>query len=489
MSFGKLPSNSEQLLTELVQAENPTQVLCSRFERASQKEDDELRSILRELRLYGYVDIKWANNLPYLVTLNNSARTNSEELTKYESLNITQTIQAKKVNPIIFISHRSTDKAIADMLTDFFSGTGIPREAIFCSSLPGNDINEKISEEVKAALQNSTVNIAILSQDYYQSAYCLNEAGILWYQDNVPVIPIALPEINSNNMYGFLNNEYKLRRLDSDTDISYIYDVVSEAVSALHTKVSVVTFENLKLRKRYADFLRTRKEPAQLSTIPTLTASQITTDDERIVLYYILKKNVRKVSKETITDWLHKSEIYDVNIDNAFDLLASFDGGAVINNTLEFGIGTFREYSANSAAMLTELSECVNHHTRSAADTFKALWASNTWHSIMGLFVAYIVDEGMYTFGNRWMAETQIEDIKQWESKNSLDSMLSNNYGKCLEVFIQNDLIYESNWTSYGNPKEYTLCPSLQKFLLNSPLEFAETLQKIKDAHYCEIPF
>ena len=95
MSFGKLPSNSEQLLTELVQAENPTQVLCSRFERASQKEDDELRSILRELRLYGYVDIKWANNLPYLVTLNNSARTNSEELTKYESLNITQTIQAK----------------------------------------------------------------------------------------------------------------------------------------------------------------------------------------------------------------------------------------------------------------------------------------------------------------------------------------------------------------------------------------------------------
>jgi len=355
--------------------------------------------------------------------------------------------------------------------------------------LPGNDINEKISEEVKAALQNSTVNIAILSQDYYQSAYCLNEAGILWYQDNVPVIPIALPEINSNNMYGFLNNEYKLRRLDSDTDISYIYDVVSEAVSALHTKVSVVTFENLKLRKRYADFWRTRKEPAQLSTIPTLTASQITTDDERIVLYYILKKNVRKVSKETITDWLHKSEIYDVNIDNAFDLLASFDGGAVINNTLEFGIGTFREYSANSAAMLTELSECVNHHTRSAADTFKALWASNTWHSIKGLFVAYIVDEGMYTFGNRWMAETQIEDIKQWESKNSLDSMLSNNYGKCLEVFIQNDLIYESNWTSYGNPKEYTLCPSLQKFLLNSPLEFAETLQKIKDAHYCEIPF
>lgn len=488
MGFNRLPSNSEQLLVELVQSENPTQVLLNRFEQASQKEDDELRSILRELRQYGYLDIKWADNVPYFVILNNSARTYNEELTKFESRNTAQTIRAEKVNPMIFISHRSTDKAIADMLTDFFSGTGIPRDAIFCSSLPGNDINERISGEVKVALQNSTVNIAILSQDYYQSAYCLNEAGILWYQDNVPAIPIALPEINSNNMYGFLNHEYKLRRLDSDTDISYIYDVVNEAISAPHTKVSVITFENQKLRERYADFLRTRKEP-QLSTIPTFTASQITTDDERIVLYYILKKNVRKVSKETITNWLHKSEIYDVNIDNAFDLLTSFDGGAVINDTLEFGIGTFREYSVNSATMLTELSECVNRHIKIAADTFKDLWASNTWTPIMGLFVAYIVDEGMYSFGSRWMADAQIEDIKQWESKNSLDSMLSNNYGKCLEVFIQNDLVYESNWTSYGNPKEYTLCPSLQKFLLTSPSEFAETLRKIKDAHYCEIPF
>ena len=107
----------------------------------------------------------------------------------------------------------------------------------------------------------------------------------------------------------------------------------------------------------------------------------------------------------------------------------------------------------------------------------------------MVLFVAYIVDEAMYSFGSRWMADAQIKDIKQWESKNSLDSMLSNNYGKCLDVFIQNDLVYESNWTSCGNPKEYTLCPSLQEFLLTFPSEFVEALRKIKDAHYCEIPF
>ena len=117
--------------------------------------------------------------------------------------------EKKKVDPIIFISHRTTDKAVADMLVDFFSGTGIRKSVVFCSSLPGNDVDEKISGEVKRALKNSVINIAILSRDYYQSAYCLNEAGVLWYRDDVPVIPIALPEISENNMYGFLNNEYK----------------------------------------------------------------------------------------------------------------------------------------------------------------------------------------------------------------------------------------------------------------------------------------
>ena len=39
-------------------------------------------------------------------------------------------------NQTIFISHRTTDKAIADMLLDFLATTGIPRNAIKCSSLP-----------------------------------------------------------------------------------------------------------------------------------------------------------------------------------------------------------------------------------------------------------------------------------------------------------------------------------------------------------------
>ena len=80
----KLPSNSEKLLYELVQADNPTEVLCKKVKAATGKDEEELFGIIKELRQEGYIDVKWADDLPYIVTLNNSARTYSEQLEEYE---------------------------------------------------------------------------------------------------------------------------------------------------------------------------------------------------------------------------------------------------------------------------------------------------------------------------------------------------------------------------------------------------------------------
>lgn len=151
----------------------------------------------------------------------------------------------------IFISHRATDKDVADILLTFLVSTGIPRAAIRCSSLPGNDVIEKISPEVRDWIENSVVNIAILSRDYYKSAYCLNEAGILWYLKDTPVIPIALPQIDPSDMVGFLNSDYKIRRLDVGTDIAKIYDVIWKTTNAEPAEYSVVTAETTKLIDRF----------------------------------------------------------------------------------------------------------------------------------------------------------------------------------------------------------------------------------------------
>lgn len=80
MDFRKLPSNSEGLLLKLVCSENPTQVLREQYNGLSMQQEQELDGIIRELKGLGYIDVKWADNEPYFVILNNSARTYSERL-------------------------------------------------------------------------------------------------------------------------------------------------------------------------------------------------------------------------------------------------------------------------------------------------------------------------------------------------------------------------------------------------------------------------
>ena len=84
MSFIKLPSNAKILLDEIIKAENATQLLSKKFDNLSSKEDDELRAILRQLREAGYINVTWADNKPYQVIINNSARVYDEQLAEYE---------------------------------------------------------------------------------------------------------------------------------------------------------------------------------------------------------------------------------------------------------------------------------------------------------------------------------------------------------------------------------------------------------------------
>lgn len=158
----------------------------------------------------------------------------------------------------IFISHRHEDRDVADMLTDFFVNTGIPNSMIFCSSLPGNDVRENIGMEVKENLDESRVIILLLSKDYYDSAYCLNEAGIAWYLDDVITIAIGFDDIDPVHMKGFLDDSFILRRLNNINDISSIYDIVQEALGINSVKHSIITREIQKLENRYLKFINDR---------------------------------------------------------------------------------------------------------------------------------------------------------------------------------------------------------------------------------------
>ncbi|TXR66516.1 TIR domain-containing protein [Bacillus sp. AR8-1] len=85
----------------------------------------------------------------------------------------------------IFISHASRDVKYVKELVDLLNDIGIKKssKSIFCSSLPGYDIphGKSIYEFLKNELKNNNIMVLfVLSDNYYQSAPCLNEMGAAW---------------------------------------------------------------------------------------------------------------------------------------------------------------------------------------------------------------------------------------------------------------------------------------------------------------------
>lgn len=395
--------------------------------------------------------------------------------------------------PIIFISHRTEDAEVADMLRDYLIATGIPNEYVFCSSLPGNDVKSMISREVKDKIANSTVNIAILSHGYYESAYCINEAGIIWLQDpQTPAIVVGLPEITPANMHGFLNSDYKLRRLDNANDISEIYDIVRNAVGVSQAALSVATAASQKLSNRYNEYMKTRTTSTVLATQPTTSTASIddvTTDDERVVLYYILTNKVRRVQRSDVDAWMIENEIYNINVENALDLLASLGAGTYEEKTLSMDIDVFRSYTANADELITALIPIVEKHQSFGSKRFIEMWESGGFTDEDKLFVAYIIQNRVATLGARWMEKEEIKSIQQWELNNCLDGSVASTYSAHLNQFIENRFVYESGWTEYGNAREYTLCSSLKSLLLGGNFPYIGELEVVMNAHKETLPF
>jgi hypothetical protein len=386
----------------------------------------------------------------------------------------------------MFISHRSTDKEIADMLLDFFLATGLPKDLVFCSSLPGNDINCKIFEEIKQVILSSAINIVILSNDFYQSAYCLNEEGILWFQDT-PVIVIAMPEISSSNMLGFLNSEYKLRYLDNEDDIASIYDKISETFFTTKIPAATLTYAMNKLKSRYKQYIETRDiTKSRVNTQAMNEYDEITTDDERVILYYLLSKKVRKVSDTEIKNWFIDNEIYNINIENAFDLLSATGWGSfsATDTSIEFEleITHFRILSKMPNEFANALKETTIQYCRLSKDRFIEMCDTVQFDKNDLLFISYIRDENISSFGSRWMADRQIESIKSWESKFNLNPQLSDNYRKCLNKFVENNFVFASSWTSWDNPREYTLHKSIKTYFFSKTFPYGRDLEANKTA-------
>lgn len=88
----------------------------------------------------------------------------------------------QKNEPIILLSHRSTDKKYGDAIEKLLSSIGIRNEQLIYTSHPLHKIplDKNIYEYLRESFGRKIFVIVLWSNEYLDSPACLNEMGAMW---------------------------------------------------------------------------------------------------------------------------------------------------------------------------------------------------------------------------------------------------------------------------------------------------------------------
>jgi len=102
----------------------------------------------------------------------------------------------------LFLSHSSKDSEIVGEILHLFEIIGLHKKTqIFCSSFEGYDIPlaENIYEYLKYELNKNLLGLFIISEDFYDSKYCMCEMGAIWAQSK-DSLPLVIPPLSCGNL-------------------------------------------------------------------------------------------------------------------------------------------------------------------------------------------------------------------------------------------------------------------------------------------------
>lgn len=191
----------------------------------------------------------------------------------------------------------------------------------------------------------------------------------------------------------------------------------------------------------------------------------ILTEDEKIVLYYLLSKEQIAVSKNSFSQWCVEEEIYEVNYDNARLLLPVVEG----KEDIQLDVARFRSLLKQKDYYLSLYKTSVDNHRRLSSYTIRELW--EVLPDIEKLLIIYSAETNTRSLGDRWEANSEIESIKRWQQNSGLDDALSDGYIEALHSLAKREVLYPSDWTTYGNAKEYTFHKSAWNYINSGCLD------------------
>lgn len=148
-----------------------------------------VKYFLREL--LNWYEKNWTNicNNEYVNNLDEHER--NKQLIKeiYEGIDDCDFLQTDDVNefkrladPIILLSHRSTDKKYGDAIEKLLSSIGIKNNQLIYTSHPLHKIplDKNIYEYLRESFGRKIFVIVLWSNEYLDSPACLNEMGAMW---------------------------------------------------------------------------------------------------------------------------------------------------------------------------------------------------------------------------------------------------------------------------------------------------------------------
>ncbi len=124
------------------------------------------------------------------------------------------------------------DAELAKALVNFIRlGCNLADEQVFITARPGKlPQGSQFSEVIREALDRAQIAILLLTPSYYESRFCLAEAGAVWVQKKRH-IPMLVPPVDYHDLEGVQLGE-QAAKIDSSSDLDEMRDEIHEETGA-----------------------------------------------------------------------------------------------------------------------------------------------------------------------------------------------------------------------------------------------------------------
>lgn len=238
-----------------------------------------------------------------------TVRFTSHQIAGVSGVTILSDLKKTEVDPMpsrnIFISHSSRNVDVAVQLQSFLVNMGVERNDVFCSSIPGQGIEdgEQINTTIFQKIDTASQIIFLISQDFIASSYCMEELGVGWYRsvkENTKCYFLVLPDADLNDIHGFINKnviKFTILAEEKREDLSTLVECICEHYGANIPKHSTITVEENQFWRNTKSLFSEMVETRNTAKQEALKISILSSENEE------LKKKLKEsISRKSIEE-------------------------------------------------------------------------------------------------------------------------------------------------------------------------------------------